>query len=307
MSVCDTQEPCGVLVVNKPEGPTSHDIINVVRKIYGTKRVGHTGTLDPMATGVLVVLIGRAAKAAEYISAGKKSYRALLRLGMTTDTQDTTGKVLTEYQGALPKSDDVINVSSSFVGKSMQMPPMYSALKVDGKKLVDLARKGIEIERESRPIEIFSILCKPESERDYLLDIFCSGGTYIRTLCHDIGQKLACGGVMASLCRTETCGFSLSESHTPDELKSMTKEELYSLLIPTESLFSSLPSVNLSPFYEKLCRSGCEIYQKKIHTAFEPAQRVRICSQNGEFFALGEVSLFDGESAVKAIKIFRLE
>ncbi|MBQ8207557.1 MAG: tRNA pseudouridine(55) synthase TruB [Clostridia bacterium] len=299
-------EPDGVLVVNKHEGPTSHDIVNMVRKLYHTKKVGHTGTLDPMATGVLVVLIGRAAKAAEYLVSDEKKYRATLRLGIVTDTQDITGKVISEHAGALPSQIEVIEACKSFVGKSEQLPPMYSAIKVGGRKLVDLARKGAEIEREMRPIEIFSVECSKVNETDYALDVHCSSGTYIRTLCQDIGEKLGCGGTMATLCRTETGGFPISESVTVDELKEMTEEELLSKLIPTESLFSSLPSVNLPAFYEKLCRSGCEIYQKKLGTDIPLGTRVRICSENGEFFALGEVLEYENGLAVKAIKTFKL-
>ena len=299
-------EPNGVLVVNKHEGPTSHDIVNMVRKLYHTKKVGHTGTLDPMATGVLVVLIGRAAKAAEYLVSDEKKYRATLRLGLVTDTQDITGKVTAEHTGALPSSDEVIEVCKSFVGKSEQLPPMYSAIKVGGRKLVDLARKGTEINRGMRPIEIFSIECSKVNETDYSLDVHCSSGTYIRTLCQDIGEKLGCGGTMATLCRTETGGFSISESFTVDELKEMTEQELLSRLIKAESLFSSLPSVNLPAFYEKLCRSGCEIYQKKLRTDIPLGTRVRICSEDGEFFALGEVSEYENGPAIKAIKTFKL-
>ncbi len=296
----------GVLIVNKHEGPTSHDIVNMVRKLYHTKKVGHTGTLDPMAAGVLVVLVGRAAKAAEYLVSDEKKYEATLRLGITTDTEDITGKVLTEHSGSLPSENEVLSAVKSFIGKSEQIPPMYSALKVDGKKLVDLARRGEEIERKPRPIEIYSIDCEKINERDYKISVHCSSGTYIRTLCRDIGERLGCGGTMATLCRTETGGFPISESITVDELKSMDDAALIGRLIPTESLFKSLDAVRLPSFYEKLCRSGCEIYQKKVKTDFDNGARVRLCSENGEFFALGEVSEYENGSAIKAIKTFKL-
>lgn len=299
-------EPDGVLIVNKHEGPTSHDIVNMVRKLYHTKKVGHTGTLDPMATGVLVVLVGRAAKAAEYLVSDEKKYEATLRLGITTDTEDITGKVITEHEGTFPSESEVISAVKSFIGKSEQIPPMYSALKVDGKKLVDLARRGEEIERKSRPIEIYGIDCEKKDEKNYKISVHCSSGTYIRTLCRDIGEKLGCGGTMATLCRTETGGFPISESVTVDELKSMDDAELTDKLIQTESLFRNLDAVKLPAFYEKLCRSGCEIYQKKIKTNLENGKRVRLCSENGEFFALGEVSEYENGSAIKAIKTFRL-
>ena len=302
----ENHEPDGILVVNKNEGPTSHDIVNSVRKLYHTKKVGHTGTLDPMATGVLVVLVGRAAKAAEYLVSDEKRYRATLRLGISTDTEDITVTVIKTHDGTMPSSEEVITVCKSFLGKSEQIPPMYSAIKIGGKKLVDLARKGEEVERAARPIEIFSIDCTPTSETDYTLDVHCSSGTYIRALCRDIGEKLGVGGTMASLCRTETGGFSLSESMRADELSLLDESELEARLIPTAALFSSLPAVCLPAFYEKLCRSGCEIYQKKIKTSFDIGTRVRICSEDGTFFALGEVCDYENGTAIKSIKTFRL-
>ena len=301
------KEPSGVLIVNKHAGVTSHDIVNRIRRLYGTRRVGHTGTLDPIATGVLVVLIGRAAKASEYLASDRKRYRATLRLGLTTDTEDTTGTVLTSTE-SIPSFSEIEAILPEFRGKIQQIPPMYSALKVGGKKLVDLARQGVTVERQAREIEIFSLSASPLSApTDVALDVTCSGGTYIRTLCADIGARLGCGGAMATLDRVETGGFSLAESHTLDELDAMSPDELSSLLIPTEALFASLPTVRLSAFYERLCRSGCEIYQKKLGTSHPAGTRVRICDAEGEFFALGEVREYEAGSAVKAIKTFSLD
>ena len=230
-------ELSGVLIVNKSEGMTSHDVVNRIRRLYGTRRVGHTGTLDPLATGVLVVLVGRAAKAAEYLTADSKDYIATLRLGITTDTEDITGTLLTKSD-SLPSSDEVKAACDSFVGDIMQTPPMYSALKVDGQKLCDLARRGVEVEREARPITVFSIDCKPtESESDYRLRVSCSSGTYIRTLCADIGKSLGCGGAMATLCRSRAGDFRLEESYTLDQLEQMTADERGALLLPIDSLF----------------------------------------------------------------------
>lgn len=301
----------GVLAVNKPSGMTSHDVVNIVRKIYGTKKVGHTGTLDPMASGVLVVLVGRAVKATEYISSASKGYRATLRLGLTTDTEDVTGTVITE-SNEIPTADKVKSVCAEFVGDIMQVPPMYSALKVNGQKLVDLARKGITVEREARKITVHSLECTvTESETDYILDVHCSGGTYIRTLCSDIGKELGCGGVMATLERTEACGFPIENAISLDSLREYPKEELCSLLIPVEELFADMPIVRLSEFFEKLSRGGCEIYQSKIGTHIPVGKRVRIYGKSG-FFAIGEI-IPESEckspelgSAVKSIKLFEL-
>ena len=300
------QEPGGVLIVNKHAGVTSHHIVGVVRRLYNTRRVGHAGTLDPMATGVLVVLIGRAAKASEYLSHDAKHYRATLHLGLTTDTEDTTGTVLTTSEN-IPTNEELQAVLPRFRGKIMQIPPMYSALKVDGQKLVDLARRGEVIEREAREIEIFSLEATPTEDKcEYILDVHCSGGTYIRTLCADIGATLGCGGAMATLERGEACGFDLKQAHTVDDIEAMTEEERLKLLIPTEKLFSNLPQICLSPFFEKLSRSGCEIYLKKIGLNFPLGTRVALCDANGAFFALGEVGEFRDGVAVKAIKMFVL-
>ena len=299
-------EPSGVLIVNKHTGVTSHDIVYKIRKLYSTKRVGHTGTLDPMARGVLVMLVGRAAKAAEYLVSDSKRYRAGLRLGITTDTEDTTGTVLTTSE-KIPEEKEVRAVCASFVGKYAQIPPMYSALKIGGQKLCDLARKGVTVERQAREIEIFGLsLESTESPAEYLLDVHCSSGTYIRTLCADIGARLECGGVMSSLERSEAGGYPISSSHTIAELEKMTEEERLSALLPVESLFASLPKLTLVDFYEKLSRNGCEIYQKKIKTDYSVGQRVRVCSADGHFFAIGEVVEREEGSAIKSVKIFEL-
>lgn len=299
-------EPNGVLIVNKPEGITSHDVVGKIRKLYGTRKVGHTGTLDPLATGVLVILLGRAAKAAEYLVADRKTYRARLTLGITTDTEDITGRILTKNNN-IPPVDTVMSVCSEFLGKIKQIPPMYSALKVDGKKLYDLAREGIEVERKARDIEIFQLICAPtQKANEYELLVECSSGTYIRTLCADIGARLGCGGVMSALHRVAAGGFSIENSHTLDELEAITIDERYKLLSHTESLFFDLDSVRLPAFYEKLCRSGCEIYQSKIKTDFKVGARVRLYTVSGEFFALGEVREYENGTAIKSIKTFSL-
>jgi tRNA pseudouridine55 synthase len=194
-----------------------------------------------------------------------------------------------------------------FVGEIDQIPPMYSALKVNGQKLYDLARQGVVIEREARKITIYSLECEATDRDDeYILDVVCSGGTYIRTLCADIGAALGCGGVMAALERAEACGISIDECHTIEELENMAEGDRQSLLLPTERMFYDLESVNLPEFFEKLFRSGCPIYQKKIKTNIPTGSRVRICRADGSFFALGEVVDKEEGSAIKSVKIFEL-
>ena len=303
-----TVEPEGVLIVNKHGGATSHDIVGNVRYIYRTKKVGHTGTLDPMAEGVLVVLIGRAAKAAEYLVADRKTYRATLRLGLTTDTEDVTGTVLTT-SNALPTPEDVDRIiRERFIGRIKQIPPMYSALKVGGQKLCDLARRGVTVEREAREIEIFSFKCSPVVgvPSDYDLTVTCSSGTYIRTLCSDIGAALGCGGVMATLTRLEAGGYRIEDAVTVDALREDSDEALLRRLLPTESLFASLPTVSFPPFYERLIRNGCAVSEKKLRLTHAVGDRLRLLDGNGDFFGLGEVVNEDGEPSVKCIKFFKL-
>lgn len=299
-------EPCGIVIVNKHAGCTSHDIVNKIRRLYNTKRVGHTGTLDPMATGVLVVLVGRAAKAAELIPSDRKCYRAVLKLGIETTTEDITGSIINICHD-IPTANSVISACTDFVGTVFQTPPMYSAIKIGGKKLCDLARKGETIDRPERAVNIYSISCVPTAKNDeYILDVDCSGGTYIRTLCSDIGKKLNCGGAMASLTRTSACGFSISESHTVEELTNMNEKERADILIPLSKLFSCLPSITLSAFFERLFRSGCEIYQRKLGTSLPDGALVSICGEACGFFAIGKVCEYENGSAIKPIKQFYL-
>ena len=301
-----TAEPDGILLIDKPAGKTSHDVVWKVRKLFNTKKVGHTGTLDPMATGVLVVLLGRAAKACEYVSHDEKVYEATLRLGLTTDTEDVTGAVLTTTE-VLPSAADLEAVLPSFRGEILQVPPMYRALKVNGRKLCDLARAGEVVEREARPVTVKELTaCPTDSHSDYTLTVRCSGGTYIRTLCADIGSALGCGGVMATLRRIEAGGFSIKNCVTLASLEGMEIAERMSLLHPVEELFSDLPAIHLPEFYRTLCRNGCEIYQKKIGTSYAVGTRVRLCDALGNFFALGNTEEYEGGTAVKAIKFFVL-
>ncbi len=301
-------EPDGILLIDKPAGLTSHDVIYRVRRLYATRRAGHTGTLDPMATGVLVVLLGRAAKASEYVSHDSKTYRAVLRLGLVTDTEDTTGIIRTACPyGALPTAQEVEAILPCFRGKIPQVPPMYSALKVNGRKLCDEARRGVMVEREARPVQITRLEASPGSlPSDYILTVTCSGGTYIRTLCADIGTALGCGGVMAALRRMEAGGFPLSSCHTLDALSEMEPAQRQACLLPVESLFTNLPRLVLSPFFAGLCRNGCAVLQSKLNTAYPTGTRMRLCDPEERFFALGETVDTEEGTAVKMIKLFVL-
>ena len=296
----------GIIIVNKEEGVSSFAVVSRIRRLMGVDKAGHTGTLDPLATGLLVVLVGRAAKAAEYLVADTKRYVATLRLGLTTDTEDIAGAVLTKSD-IVPSFEQVCAACDAHKGKIMQTPPMYSAIKIGGKKLVDIARAGGEVERQPREIEIFSLGVTPtNAPAEYEMDVVCSSGTYIRTLCADIGASLGCGGVMAALRRMKVGSYDVANAVTVEELEQMTPDEREARLLPVESLFEALPKVQLPPFFEKLCRSGCEIYQKKIHTSLPDGTRVRLCDENGHFFALGQVNDYPDGSAVKSIKIFEL-
>ncbi|MBQ3015296.1 MAG: tRNA pseudouridine(55) synthase TruB [Clostridia bacterium] len=292
----------GIIVLKKEEGITSQGAVNRVKRLFSAEKAGHTGTLDPLATGVLPILIGRAVKASEYMLSSDKYYRTTLRLGITTDTEDITGTVLTETD-TLPKEDEVNITISRFVGEIMQTPPMYSALKVNGKKLCDLARSGEIIEREARPVTVFSIDVKKIDSARYFLDVHCSKGTYIRTLCADIGQALGCGGVMETLERTRASVFGLDEAHTLAEIEAMSESERDALIIPTERVFDSYKKISLSPFFARLARCGVEIYLNKIGAKLDIGERVRLYDGD-TFFALGEVREYDAGAAIKPIKQF---
>lgn len=293
----------GVVIINKEIGPTSQAVVNRVKRIFGASKAGHTGTLDPMATGVLPVLIERGVKASEFMLSSDKHYVATLLLGLTTDTEDVTGETLS-LSDSIPSESQVLSVIDGFVGEYMQTPPMYSALKIGGKKLCDLAREGITVEREAREVRIHSITAERINEREYTLDVHCSKGTYIRTLCADIGARLGCGGCMKTLCRASASGFTLADAHTLSELENMTDEEREECVFPVEYIFRELDEVRLQPFFARLAHSGLEIYLKKIKLDLPIGTRVRLSDDEG-FFALGEVREFDGGPAIKPIRQFR--
>lgn len=275
----------GIIIIDKPPGRTSHDMVYVVRKMTGIKKVGHTGTLDPMATGVLPVCIGNATKAADMLTLSDKRYIAELVLGMTTDTQDADGEVLTEC--AVNCSQEEIRVAvMSFVGEIEQIPPMYSAIKQNGKKLYELARKGIEVERKSRKIRINSInILKIDGER-VTIDVSCSKGTYIRTLCEDIGIRLHVGAYMNTLRRIKTGPFTIEESHTVKELE-MLKDSgrLESALIPVDRIFEEYPAIILNPKQVKSVTNGMAMTYKGVE-----GQSYRVYDENGRFLCISKIT-----------------
>ena len=281
----------GVLLIDKAQDWTSMDVCAKLRGILHERRVGHGGTLDPMATGVLPVFVGRATRAVQYATDGKKEYRAVLRLGLVTDTQDVTGAVLS--QRAADVSREVLEaVLPQFRGEIFQVPPMYSALKVDGKKLYELARKGREVERQPRPITIHELeLGEQLSGTDWELRVLCSKGTYIRTLCHDIGAALGCGGAMAALRRTKVAGFTIEQAVTLEQVQAA--DDPAALLAPVDGCFADLPAVILTGAQAKCVRNGAAFTDRR-----RPG-RWRAYGPEGEFLALTET---DGEktSVVKS-------
>jgi len=245
--------PSGIVVVDKPAGWTSMDVCAKLRGILRERRVGHGGTLDPMATGVLPVFVGAATKAVEFAEKGDKEYIAGLRLGLATNTQDTTGDPL-EVRPVTADRAALEAVLPRFTGPIEQVPPMFSAIKIKGQKLYELARRGQEVERRPRPVLIHALeILDQDGEADYLLRVRCSKGTYVRTLCHDIGRALGCGGCMSSLRRTMAAGFTLDQAVTLEQIG----ERGGDLLLPTDRLFADRPAYRIAaPRLERLCRNG---------------------------------------------------
>lgn len=252
----------GILIIDKPQNWTSMDVCAKLRGIFHEKRVGHGGTLDPMATGVLPIFLGRATRAVEFASNADKEYIAGLKLGLTTNTQDITGQVLEERPTSVTR-EMLQAVLPRFQGAILQVPPMYSAIKRNGKKLYELARKGQEVERPPRPIHIHQLEVldtTPPEGTDFLLRVACSKGTYVRTLCHDVGQVLGCGGTMSSLRRTKAAGFSLAEAVTLETVQSAAAQgEADSLVLPVDSCFSTFPALSLTDNQERRLRNGAPV------------------------------------------------
>lgn len=272
----------GIIIIDKPADWTSMDVCAKLRGILKTKKVGHAGTLDPMATGVLPVFVGQATRGVSFAESGEKEYIATLRLGLVTDTQDTSGRTL-EERPVTVSAAEVAAALPAFTGDIEQIPPMYSAIKINGQKLYNLARQGREVERKPRAVTIYALeLLEQLSDADLTLRVRCSKGTYVRTLCHDIGQALGCGGCMASLRRTMAAGYTLAESHTIDEVQAQGE----ALLRPVDTLFRQYPEYRIThPRVEQLCRNG------SAFTVKAPLENgtYRVYGMEGDFLCLSRL------------------
>ena len=268
----------GIVIIDKPADWTSMDVCAKLRGIIREKRVGHGGTLDPMATGVLPVFVGQATRAGEFAENGKKEYVAGLRLGLVTNTQDTSGQTLEPHPVTVSPAD-VEQAMAAFLGDIQQIPPMYSAIKINGQKLYDLARKGKTVERKPRSITIYELEpLEQVNETDYLIRCVCSKGTYIRTLCHDIGAKLGCGGALYSLRRTKAAGFTLDQAVSIEDVQ----EKGESLLLPTDRYFDEYPALTQTdPRQDKMCRCGNPLHLQGVKNG-----TYRVYGANGDFLCL---------------------
>lgn len=284
----------GILLIDKPSGWTSNDVVIKLKGILHQRRVGHSGTLDPMATGLLVVFAGRATRAVEFAEAHSKRYIARLSLGIVTDTQDITGNILSRSEADISE-EKFIEAIKSFEGPQEQLPPMYSAIKVNGKKLYDIARKGGEVERKKRSIEISRLEYLGREGEEYILDVSCSKGTYIRTLCHDIGQKLGCGACMTYLRRVEAGEFSVDNAVTIEYVQRAADEGCAGeLLMPVDRLFASYPEYAASDAETQRIKCGNEIRSGLTDGKY------RVYSAKGEFLMLGQVS----DGIMRTVKSF---
>ena len=270
----------GIVIIDKPQGWTSQDVTARLRRVFNTRRIGHGGTLDPMATGVLPVFVGRGTRGVEFFEHAQKIYETVLRPGITTDTEDITGTVLTQTEAHLTEAD-VEAVLPKFRGEILQVPPMYSALKVNGQKLYDLARKGVEVERQPRPITIHELTFLGMDAEGIRLRVHCSKGTYIRTLCKDIGEALGCGGCMAQLRRVQAGEYTIGEAVPLQELLETDGPEQY--LRPVDSMFRNYPAITLTEKQETRCRNGNSFTLKIADGTY------RVYGKSGEFLALSKV------------------
>ncbi len=279
----------GILNVYKEKGYTSHDVVAKLRKITGQKKIGHTGTLDPDATGVLPVCLGKATKLCSLLTDEDKTYETVLLLGKTTDTQDISGKVLSEGSTANLSEEEVKEAVFSFWGEYGQIPPMYSALKINGKKLYELARSGQVVERRARQVKIHDIRLLEVKLPRVRMSVTCSKGTYIRTLCHDIGERLGCGGCMDELARTRVGRFTIEASRTLDEIREVFgRGQIAELAVPVDAMFDEACAASVPEEWEKPARNGNALPKEALtgHEAGADGERIRLYDRKGQFIAL---------------------
>lgn len=279
----------GVINIHKEKGYTSHDVVAKLRGIVGQKKIGHTGTLDPDATGVLPVCLGKATKLCDMLTDKNKTYETVMLLGKVTDTQDISGTVLSETQTNMLDEESVKAAIMSFVGDYMQVPPMYSALKVNGKKLYELAREGVEVERKARPVTIHDIEIKEINLPRVRMQVSCSKGTYIRTLCHDIGEKLGCGACMEELIRTKVSRFKLEDSLTLSQVQELKEAgNLDKILVPIDEMFSDYEAITLKEEFMSFVYNGNTFMPKHVKQFIElvDGKMVRVYDDKGNFIAI---------------------
>ena len=285
----------GIIIVNKEQGFTSHDVVAVMRKILGTKKVGHTGTLDPQATGVLPICVGKGTKVSDMLTCSDKEYIARVRLGITSDTEDIWGEVLSETDASHITEDDVKSVAAKFLGGIEQIPPMYSAVKINGKKLYEYARKGQEVERKVRKVTINEIEISDFENNEFSMRVSCSKGTYIRTLCADIGKELGVGACMCGLVRTKSAMFTLDNAKTLDEIREIAGNGgKDSLIIPTDAVFAELSEIRLDGK-----RTGQILNGMFLKTEL-PNGEYRVYGNEGDFLCVGKIT----DGVLKIVKNF---
>lgn len=278
----------GVINVYKEKGYTSHDVVAKLRGILKQKKIGHTGTLDPEAEGVLPVCLGNATKLCDMLTEKRKEYIAEFLCGVVTDTQDMTGTVLSRSKTDLTE-EAVRTVIMSFLGESDQIPPMYSACKVNGRRLYELAREGKEVERKARRITIYELEILGMELPKVTIRVLCSKGTYIRTLCHDIGQKLGCGAAMQSLLRTRVERFTLADARRLDEIKEFwEKDEIGRILLPVDAMFETLPAITVTPFFLTALQNGNPLYLRQIKgkSGWMDGEQTRVYDEAGKFYGI---------------------
>ncbi len=295
------REHCGIIIFNKPVGISSHRCVGIVRRALNMKKVGHTGTLDPDASGVLPILVGTATKAAEFLTSEDKRYRAKILLGTRTDTLDMAGEVLEKNEVNVTE-DEIKSTIEKFIGNISQIPPMYSAIQVNGQRLYTLARQGIEIERKARDITVFSIDISEIALPYITIDVHCSKGTYIRTLASDIGDALGCGACISELERTSSGDFTIEKSITPEELNALAeKGEAHTALLPLDSFFKGYDAIYLDKKRADRVKNGVSIFYR----GKEQGKLYRLYDENGEFIALSQAAMSEDEEGRECLKLIK--